>query len=150
MQNKEWYQSVYTTTSRPARYIYFPSSFLGYWGWLPGVMYQYPKDCGNNVIRGLLRLNINSTLICIISKCSNWKTLKNRRPRLEPWGTPVEIFCHLLNLSPSFTLWFLFENNFRWKCECLNRSHKLLVYIEGCGLWFSVSNAFESSNSAYV
>ena len=28
--------------------------------------------------------------------------LKNQGPRMEPWGTPVEIFCHLVNLYPTF------------------------------------------------
>ena len=30
------------------------------------------------------------------------KMLKNKGPRMEPWRTPVEIFCHLLNLFPKF------------------------------------------------
>ena len=28
--------------------------------------------------------------------------LKNQGPRMEPWGTSVEIFCHLVSLYPTF------------------------------------------------
>ena len=36
------------------------------------------------------------------------KMLKNKGPRMETWGTPVETLCHLLNLSPTFVRWYLF------------------------------------------
>ena len=42
-------------------------------------------------------------------KISFIKMLKSAKPKIEPWGTPVEIFCHLLHLSPTFPLWCLFE-----------------------------------------
>ena len=37
------------------------------------------------------------------------KMLKNKGRRMEPWGTPVKISCHLLNLFPTFVCFYLWN-----------------------------------------
>ena len=67
-----------------------------------------PKSANHNITVFVRR--IHSIVVCIAALCSSFKErkrtlmkmLKNKGPRMEPWGTPVEIFCHLLNLSPTF------------------------------------------------
>ena len=85
---------------------------------------------------------IHSIVICIVAKCivsikrkrSLIKVLKSRGPRIEPWGMPVNVFCHLLNLYQLLLFGVCYKNSFGWKLERLYQSHQALVYKEGgCG-----------------
>ena len=66
-----------------------------------------PKSANHNIT--VFARRIHSIVVCIAALCSSFKERKrtlmkmltNKGPRMELWDTPVEIFCHLLNLSPT-------------------------------------------------
>ena len=67
-----------------------------------------PKSANHSI--GVFVQRIHSIVVSIAALCSSFKErkrslmkiLKNKGPGMEPWGTPVEIFYYLLNLSPTF------------------------------------------------
>ena len=105
----------------------------------------------NHNIRFFVR-RIHSIVICIVVQSSSFnkkekslmKMLKNKRSRMEPQGTPAEIFSHLLNLAPTFFCRYLLVKSFSMKFEAFLL--KLSAFnLERKRLWFSVSNAFQRS-----
>ena len=64
-------------------------------------------------------------------------TLKNRELRKGSWSTPVEIFGHLSNLSPTSIVWCMLKNSFGWKFfrETRKSTNRSIVYFV-CGIPF--------------